>query len=264
MKKATIVPDKSAYLFTPFKKYSSVAAFSDKASDMGFRSIVPRAMRKNRRLFLNSLGIAHKEVALPQQVHGSRAVSVTQRHKGRGARDYATAIKRADALVTQTTNVPLAVLTADCLPVFLCDTKTNAIGIVHAGWRGTRQKILQKTIALLKENYGVRPRDLLVAFGPAIRRCCYEVGPEFSRYFPGRLSMRNNKIFFDLIKENRRQALSLGVLKAHIIDCGICTSCDNDRFFSFRKEGEGCGRTMSVVMKKSKIKYQKSKIQTKN
>ena len=112
----------------------------------------------------------------------------------------------------------------------------------------TRKDILAKTIRLMCKEFKGRPEYLQVAFGPAIRSCCYEVGSEFKHFFSGGLIERDGRYYLDLLGINKRQILDSGVKEANIFDSGICTFCKNEDFFSYRKEGKSCGRIMSVIM----------------
>ena len=101
----------------------------------------------------------------------------------------------------------------------------------------------------MKKIFSSDPKDLIAAFGPAIRQCCYEVGSEFLEYFPGLVKTNKSKLFFDLAGAAVFELGNSGVLRKHIYDSSLCTSCRNDEFFSYRKEGVACGRILSVVQK---------------
>ena len=100
----------------------------------------------------------------------------------------------------------------------------------------------------MQENFATLPAELRVGFGPAIRDCCYEVKEDFKGFFSGGLLKREKRYYLDLAGINRAQLLEVGVSEDNILDCAICTSCQNHRFFSFRKEGKSCGRMLSVIM----------------
>jgi polyphenol oxidase len=184
-----------------------------------------------------------------------------------------------DGLVTNTTGILLAVLTADCLPVILVDAKTRAVGVFHAGWRGTVKRIVEKGVGEMQRWFGTRPQDLRAAIGPGIRGCCYQVGPELKSKFesqfgyadslfretkerdeihekypllfltsraPGH-SVLPKQIFLDLGEANRRQLIDVGVPAKNITDLGLCTSCHTELFFSHRAEKGVTGRMMAAV-----------------
>lgn len=204
----------------------------------------------NRKVFLNELGINYQDLVCAKQVHKSDVRYVEEIDKGKGALSYESSIADTDAFITDKTNLPLAVFTADCLPVFLYDAENSAIGLVHSGWRGACENIASKTVQLMIEKFNTQPKHLYAAFGPCIRSCCYEVGEEFKDFFSYGLIERDNRYYFGLAEVNKKELLSLGVKDTNIFDSNICTSCRNEEFFSYRKEGKNCGRTISVVMLK--------------
>lgn len=202
----------------------------------------------NRKGFLKVLGINYQDLVCAQQVHGSKASYIEDKDKGKGALSDESAFSNTDALITDKKNLPLAIFAADCLSIFLYDPATFSIGLVHAGWRSTKENITTKTIQLMQEKFQTKTESLSVGFGPAIRACCYEVGKELKEYFSDCLSERNGRYYLDLVNANKKQILDLGVKEANILDSGICTSCKNEEFFSYRKARDSCGRLMSVIM----------------
>ncbi len=161
-----------------------------------------------------------------------------------------TTILEGDGLITRSPNIPLAIRTADCLPVFIFDPRQRAIGLVHAGWRGSRKRIVEKTVKRMAQQWKTSLEDLKVVLGPAIRSCCYEVGREFLEYFPQEVIVKDQHLFLDLPLVNKTQLSSLGVREENIFDCRICTCCDQ-QFFSHRRDGAKAGRMLSVMMLKT-------------
>jgi YfiH family protein len=204
----------------------------------------------NRNNFLNSLGIDYKDLVCAKQIHESCAKYVTRNERGRGALSHDAAIEETDALITDKKNLPLAVFSADCLSVFLYDPLTPAIGLVHAGWRSSKENISLKTIKLMENQFNIKASGLFVGFGPAIRSCCCEVVKDFIDFFPKDVSDRDGRHYLDLVRVNKRQVLDSGVKETNITDLRICTACRNNEFFSYRREGKSCGRLMSVMMLK--------------
>ena len=184
-----------------------------------------------------------------------------------------------DGLITATPSLLLAIQTADCLPVILVDTKRRAIGVFHAGWRGTVQRIVEKGVGEMIRNFSSRPRDIKAAIGPGIQSCCYEVGEEVRTKFesqfayaaslfhevkesdpvrekypllfltaraPGHSELPK-KIFLDLVEANRQQLLAAGVPKKNIESSPFCTNCHPELLFSYRAEKGKTGRMMAVV-----------------
>lgn len=204
----------------------------------------------NRKDFLKTLGIDYRQLVCARQIHNSSIRCVTASDLGKGALSYDTAINDTDALITNQKSIPLAIFTADCLPIFLYDPKNLAIGLTHAGWRSSKENITAKTIQSMQERFNAPLNDLYVSFGPCIRNCCYEVGKGFRQFFPADLKEKDGRYYLDLIQVNKKQVLDLGVKEENIFDAKICTACQNIEFFSYRREGNDCGRMMSVIMLK--------------
>ena len=205
----------------------------------------------SRKVFLAKLGIDYRDIVCAKQIHASRIACVQVADKGRGAMSQDAAIESTDALVTDQKNIPLSIFTADCLCVFLYAPKRKVIGLVHAGWRGTKDSISAKAARLMRERFRVEPEGLYAVFGPLIRQCCYEVGKDCAGALPGEFLVgRDKRYYLDLSGANRRQLLDSGIAEDHIFDSGICTSCSNNEFFSFRKEKDASGRMISVIMMK--------------
>lgn len=204
----------------------------------------------SRENFLSGIGIDFRNLVCAKQMHGDKVLVVEKSDMGKGAQSYDTAIADTDAFITNVRNLPLAVLTADCLSVFLYDSQNLVVGIAHAGWKGTLRKITANTLDLMRSKFGTNPLYVYVGFGPAIRECCYEVGEEFKGCFKKGVTQRSGSCYLDLAAINRDQLLDFGVRKENIEDPKICTSCRKAEFFSYRKEAGACGRIMSVIMLK--------------
>lgn len=238
-----------AYFFPNFPQDEVTAFFSDRVYNLGF--YFNPSLETNRKDFLKSLKINYKNLTCAKQPHKNKILLARTRHKGKGALNFKDAINGVDGLITQEKNLPLAVFTADCLSVFLFDPKNKVVAIVHCGWKGTYKKISEKAILKMRKSFNTKPENLIVGFGPSIRKCCYEVGKEFKNYFAQDLIRRKNKFYLDLADINLKQMIKNGVNKKNIFDSKICTSCETKEFFSYRREGERTGRMMSLVMLKS-------------
>jgi len=157
----------------------------------------------------------------------------------------------ADASIAKERGVLLAIETADCLPVLIVDPVHRRVAAVHAGWRGTALRVAQEAIrALVRE--GASPSELVVALGPGIGACCYEVGPdveaafgpEGARFFvPG----PGKRKHLDVVAANRAQLEEAGIPTASIDSLDLCTRCRADLFFSYRRDGATAGRMISVL-----------------
>ncbi|MGB7295240.1 MAG: peptidoglycan editing factor PgeF [Candidatus Aminicenantales bacterium] len=162
---------------------------------------------------------------------------------------------RGDALVTRLPGLLLVIKTADCLPVLLVDVKTRVIAAVHCGWKGTRLRVLEKTIRGMLERYSVEPGSLLAALGPCIGAGCYEVGEDVRDLyaaggFPGSLFNpipgRPGKHLFDIRAAARLQLFGLGIKAKNIFAVDVCTHCD-PAYPSYRRDKKDCGRMLSFI-----------------
>ncbi len=206
-------------------------------------------IHRNRSMLAATFGEVYRFCGT-RQTHSDRIHRISE-SRAEGWESLSDAVE-ADALITNLPYMVLTVLTADCVPILLYDPVQGAVGAVHAGWRGSRAEILPKTIAAMQDAFGCVVEDMLVAIGPAIGQCCYEVGLEVAEHFgdyggaviEGR---GENKYMLDLKEVNRLQASACGILPAHTEVTEICTSCSRDRFFSYRAE-QGCsGRFISAI-----------------
>lgn len=190
---------------------------------------------ENRTRFFAALGQSRDRAVFPVQVHGT----------GISAVDAPGACPETDAVMTATRGICLSVQTADCLPVMLYDPKTPAAAVVHAGWRGCRDGIIGMAVIRMGQEYGSDPRDVRACIGPAIGPCCYRVGPEFRQYFPARFFVNDR---LDLTAAALQQLRDAGLDTDKIEASGFCTSCLSRYFYSYRRDGEGTGRMMSVMI----------------
>ncbi len=170
-----IVKIRGTYQFRRFTDLGVVAAFSNREFNLGFSNNSLSTLKYERYNFLKNLDINYKDLVCAKQAHKTKVSYIDEKDKGRGALNYNEAISNTDALITNKINLPLAIFTADCLSIFLYDAKNKAIGLVHSGWRSTKGNIVRNALNLMQRKFNTHPQDLLVAFGPAIRSCCYEV-----------------------------------------------------------------------------------------
>jgi hypothetical protein len=186
-----------------------------------------------------------------RQVHGDRVV-----HSDGNLEKVEDLWKmEGDALITRTPGVALGVFTADCLPVFLYDPAREAVGIVHAGWRGTSRGVCRKAVEKMKEAFQSRPSDLLAALGPCIGPCCYEVDePVKAAFSAGEFPWDsvsgprgNGKWMLDLYEANRFLLERSGILKENIQALKMCTSCRGDAFYSYRNADRTGGRQLNFI-----------------
>ncbi|MBP2639932.1 MAG: laccase domain protein [Firmicutes bacterium] len=215
----------------------------------------PVKVQTNRQLFCNAVGVNYRSVVSAQQVHKDTIAIVTQADAGKGVDCYADALCETDALVTANPDIPLLLLYADCVPVLFFDPVQRVIGVAHAGWKGTVAQIAVKTLTTMQECFGSRSADCLVGIGPSIGPCCYEVDDGVIN--PLRAGFHDwedvaaihgeRRWMLNLWEVNRRQLLENGVLAANIAVAEVCTSCNNELFFSYRAEGGCTGRIGALI-----------------
>ena len=200
----------------------------------------------NRKAFAEALGVNAERFTTCQQVHGSKVVRVTEELIGSGAQDFATTIADTDALITNIPEVPLLLFYADCVPVLLADVETGAVGLAHAGWRGTVANIGAKTLEAMVEAFGSKPENILAAIGPSIGACCYEVDDfvrdQASGYEDFFAPKGGGKYQLDLWGMNAKQLQEAGVLAENVVVAGVCTNDNVDLFCSYRAEQGRTGR----------------------
>lgn len=193
---------------------------------------------ENRKRFFAALGIPSDRVASARQRHTARIKRVA----AEGTYDD------CDALITNVPAVYLSVSIADCAPIFLYDRIRNAVACVHAGWRGTEQRILLKTIATMRDEFGSDPDNILAFIGPSAGQCCYEVGGDVAQKFDQEyLSSRDGKLFLDIKKANRKQLLTGEVPDINIEVHDLCTICNPELYHSYRRDRDRSGRMMGII-----------------
>jgi len=212
------------------------------------------AVLENRRRLCEAVGIALDTWVAGAQVLGNAVAWVTERHRGRGARDTATALPDADALITDSRGVTLAAFSADCPLLALVDPLRPAIGIVHASRRGTLGLIAARAVGAMQRLLGCRPADLRAAIAPSFGPCCFVVGDEVLAEARQALPQaecffdrRNGRLHMDLWAANTAQLVEAGVPPQGIEVAGVCTRCHSDEFFSYRASGGRTGRFALIL-----------------
>ena len=210
----------------------------------------PQDIVANRNTLSRMLGSASPlTYIVANQTHSDHIGIITEK-KSKGWDNIEDAIEDCDALITDQKGIILTILTADCVPILLYDTKKKVIAAIHAGWKGTQKHITAKTMHKMIEKYHCDPKDIIAGIAPAIGRCCYEVGKEVAEHFfdtPKSLTPKGDKYMLDLPYLNKQQLIDAGLQEANIEMSGICTACENEQFFSYRKEDCCTGRFMSLI-----------------
>lgn len=194
-------------------------------------------VEENKKMFREYLQVT--ELVSPSQTHSANVDFAVV-----GKTDY----PETDALILDNKKQAVFLNFADCTPVILYDKKQKIAAISHAGWRGTAQKIAPETVKVMKS----APEDIIAVIGPAISICCYNVGDDVFeqlkstvKNFDGMFKIKDGKKFVDLKAINARQLEEIGADKIDI--CPYCTYCDNDMFFSYRRENATTNRHSALI-----------------
>jgi YfiH family protein len=249
--------------------------YGGNALNLGFTKQDSRgAVERNRAAFSSQIGATSGKKRWPlvtlRQIHSDLIHCVAELPKEPLV---------GDGLITRMPGVLLAIQTADCLPVILVDTKHRAVGVFHAGWRGTVKRIVEKGVGEMRRCFGTLPKNIKAAIGPGIHACCYDVGPEVRQQFESQFAYAGDlfretkesdpvrekypllfltarapghselptKIFLDLVEANRRQLIDAGILPRNVSVSPLCTACRADLLFSYRAEKGVTGRMMGAA-----------------
>ncbi len=186
---------------------------------------------KDYRIFCDALDIDINNLVSSDQVHSDDIYAVSVGDRGKGILRESD-IKQVDALITNDSDVALITYYADCVPLLFLDVRTPAIGLAHAGWRGSFKKIGQKTVRQMIEKFNSCPRDMLVGIGPCIKKCCYEVDEPVVKCLREAFEIwdefietgREGHWMLDLVKINVMQLEEVGIKKSNITISNSCTS----------------------------------------
>jgi len=221
----------------------------------------------------DTLGVEPSKLLRPRQVHGRGALS---HRRGEAIPAWDGRGPDADIIATDDPEVAICVQVADCIPMLLADRRTGAVAAAHAGWRGCVARVAEAAVGAMVARFGARPADLVVALGPSIGACCYEVGPEVREAFlaggfdsdsvgrwftPGGPpwwakasgaraadgTSRGDRLHLDLWTVSREQLAASGLAADHIHLSRLCTIDHLDTFFSYRAEGPGTGRIVGAI-----------------
>ena len=196
-------------------------------------------IENRRRLMLAS------NMTCAEQIHGNSIAVITTESIGRCAVRFNDSMPGVDALITNAPGPVLSLFYADCVPVLILDPINKAIGLAHAGWKGTALAIASETVLAMQREFGSNPSDCLAAIGPAIGRCCYDVSFDvankvISAAGDDRVLAKASQdhMRLDLKLANRFILRKAGILEQNIAISGLCTACDADDFFSYRRDGK--------------------------
>ena len=212
---------------------------------------------KNREKLCTLLGISDDRLLMPHQVHQTKTVRVDEALLSLTEAQRREALEGYDALMTDLRGVCIGVSTADCIPVLFYDEAHHAVCAVHAGWRGTVARIVEKAIAEMKAAYGTCPEYLKAQIGPGIHLDSFEVGDEVYEAFANEgfdmatISAKKEKWHIDLPECNRQQLLDSGLQPQNIKVSPVCTYQQSADYFSARRLGIHSGRIFTGIMLKN-------------
>lgn len=224
----------------------------------------PDNVLENRRRFFDCFGIDFRQIVSAIQVHGTTINTFNDSQRGEGALPDSTRIK-CDALVTSEPGLVLAAYAADCMLLYFYSADRPMIALAHAGKQGTLGRIGPQVIDYLCRQYQIKPDQLLVAMSPAVCRNCYQIGLKDAESFieAGWADRRylepaeNNLFKLDLASINMTQLLTAGINDDNIAISGLCTSCNPDLFYSYRRDQGHTGRMIGFIALKEQSRGQK-------
>ena len=212
------------------------------------------AIQKNRETLCQLLGIEDHSLLMPHQVHLAEIAVVDREMLTLPTEEILQKLDGIDALMTNEAGVCIGVSTADCIPVLLYDPIRRASCAIHAGWRGTVQRIVEKAVARMTEVFGSDPKNLIAQIGPGIHLESFEVGDEVYQTFEKEgfpmelISKKYEKWHIDLPECNRLQLVAAGIPETHIAVSPVCTFQQSDTFFSARKLSINSGRIFTGIL----------------
>lgn len=220
------------------------------------------AIAMNRKALGEELNIADDRMLMPHQVHGTTNLAITEELLAMTSERRKQLLEGVDSLTTNVKDICIGVSTADCIPILLYDKRHHATAAIHAGWRGTVQRIAVATIKKMEKAYGTHPADVSAVIGPGISLKNFEVGNEvydkfedegfdmshIASQYPSKSEPGKKKWHIDLPLCNQLQLMEAGVPQANIFQSGICTYDQVDDYFSARRLGQASGRIYTGII----------------
>ena len=216
----------------------------------------PEHIAQNRQALCQLLDIDDRHLLMPHQVHLTEVVTIDADFLRLTADERQQRLEGVDAIMTDMSGVCVGVSTADCIPVLLYDAETHAACAIHAGWRGTVARIVEKAVKAMTATYGTNPSNLVAQIGPGISLDSFEVGDEVYDAFAQAgfnmqsISERREKWHINLPLCNKLQLMAMGVKPEQICMSDICTYKSHDTFFSARRLGINSGRIFTAILMK--------------
>ena len=216
----------------------------------------PEHIAQNRQALCQLLDIDDRHLLMPHQVHLTEVATIDADFLRLTADERQQRLEGVDAIMTDMSGVCVGVSTADCIPVLLYDAEKHAVCAIHAGWRGTVARIVEKAVKAMTATYGTNPSNLVAQIGPGISLDSFEVGDEVYDAFAQAgfnmqsISERREKWHINLPLCNKLQLMAMGVKPEQICMSDICTYKSHDTFFSARRLGINSGRIFTAILMK--------------
>ena len=216
----------------------------------------PEHIAQNRQALCQLLDIDDHHLLMPHQVHLTEVATIDADFLCLTADERQQRLEGVDAVMTDMSGVCVGVSTADCIPVLLYDAEKHAVCAIHAGWRGTVARIVEKAVKAMTATYGTNPSNLVAQIGPGISLDSFEVGDEVYDAFAQAgfnmqsISERREKWHINLPLCNKLQLMAMGVKPEQICMSDICTYKSHDTFFSARRLGINSGRIFTAILMK--------------
>lgn len=227
-----------------FLRFSKLSAYQSLSHFFTTR-FLPLKLRSEKDRKRLSLLLNAPQILFPHQMHGDNHFFLTSKAT------FKDPAPEADILLAQASPWGAGILVADCVPVILFDPQKRCFALAHVGWRGALLNAHQKAVRLIQEHFKTNSEQLLVGLGPSIRACCFEVGKEVAEQFltvdPKSVTHRNKRFFVDLVGFIWRDLCTMGVSPKNIEIAPWCTSCNQDLFYSFRREKEKADRMALIA-----------------
>lgn len=197
----------------------------------------------NYKKLCGAVGINSNAIALPKQNHTANVKLINRTM-------LYDELDNIDGLVTDKRDIVLATTNADCILYLMYDPVKKVIGNVHSGWRGSYQRIIEKAVDKMKDDFDCKTKDIIVCICPSIRKCCFEVDEDVKEMFYDKFcfidkinqyilnTYNKNKYYIDTVGINNYLLMQKGIQKENIYDCNICSNCNDDLIHSFRAEGK--------------------------
>lgn len=193
--------------------------------------------------------IPEEKIYRVKQVHGKEVVIIkNQAYKK-------ITLDEKDGLITNVKGIALATYHADCVPIYFHDPIEEVVGLAHAGWKGSLSNIVNSMLEKMIEGFDSKVENIRVAIGPCICLACYEIGEDlvekFSKKYPDNRDIfikENGKTYLNLLKVNKINLLESGIKEKNIYYSDLCTSCNIDKLYSYRKERKTKNRMLGAIM----------------